>query len=115
FARLRRAEASGWAVEAGGLLLRPDALPRGAESRRRAEALAGTLRPASVPGTGKAPRLRGSLARTGMQGHNASSQPACAEDRMSPSGSQGYGQCRVAAQADAERPLPGLRVPAAMP
>ena len=47
-AQLRRAEAGGRAVEAGGLPLRPDAVPRGTEGRQGAAAPAGAVRPAPI-------------------------------------------------------------------
>ena len=56
----------GWAVEAGGLPLRPDALPRRAKGRQGAEAPAGAIRFAPIPGPREAARQRGSVARAGV-------------------------------------------------
>ena len=72
---VRRPEAGGRAVKAGGFPVRPDAVPRRTEGRQGTEASAGDIRPAPLPDSGEVACLRVSLARTGMQDHEGSAQP----------------------------------------
>ena len=108
-------EEGGRCIEAGGLPLRPDSVPLRTEGRQGAEAPAGIVRPAPLPGPGKDARKWDRLAWAGMQSEKGSSQPQPASGRTTPAGCQRNAEFSLTAEAAPERSLPGLRVPPAMP
>src|SRR3712207_7417719 len=74
FRSFRRAEEGGRPVEAGGLPLRPGAVPRGAAGPQGAETPAGSASPATLPRAGEAARQRGRLARPRSEEHTSELQ-----------------------------------------